>query len=234
MSRFEAVVSDFGGVLTTPLMHAFAALQEANGIPLEALGSAMARAAERNGGEQPLFELEKGAITEREFVAQLNAALTDVLGRAVDLDGFGAAFFAALQPNEELLGFMRELRGRGYRMAILTNNVREWEPLWRAMLPVDEVFELIVDSAFVGLRKPDPAIYELLLRQLGLPASAAVFLDDLEVNCDAARALGMGAVHFRDNAQAIPELEALLSGGSVGGAAAAPSGQFSEPSRSQQ
>jgi putative hydrolase of the HAD superfamily len=224
MRRFEAVVSDFGGVLTTPLMHAFAALQEANGIPLEALGSAMARAAELNGGEQPLFELEKGVLSEREFVAQLNAALTDVLGRPVDLDGFGEAFFAALQPNEELFGYMRTLRDRGYRMAILTNNVREWEPLWRAMLPVDEVFELVVDSAFVGMRKPDPAIYELLLERLGLPAAATVFLDDLEINCEAARALGIGAVHFRDNAQAIPELEALLDGASAGSAAAPAAG----------
>ena len=58
-------------------------------------------------------------------------------------------------------------------MAILTNNVREWEPLWRAMLPVDEIFELVVDSAFVGMRKPDPRIYELTLERLGLRAATA-------------------------------------------------------------
>ena len=51
---------------------------------------------------------------------------------------------------------MRELRERGYRMAILTNNVREWEELWRSKLPVDEIFELVVDSAWVGMRKPEP------------------------------------------------------------------------------
>ena len=83
---------------------------------------------------------------------------------------------------------------------MLTNNVREWEPLWRAMLPVDEIFELVVDSAFVGLRKPDPAIYELTLRRLrehdaealgDLEFSECVFIDDTEVNCDAARDLGI-------------------------------------------
>ena len=63
-----------------------------------------------------------------------------------------------------MIELMRELRGRGYRMALLTNNVREWEPLWRAMLPVDEIFEVVVDSAFVGMRKPEPEIYELTLR----------------------------------------------------------------------
>lgn len=213
MSRIEAVVSDFGGVLTTPLMHAFAALQDLKGIPLEQFGKGMARAAELAGGVQPLFELEKGTISEREFTAQLSAGVADVLGRPVDFDGFGDAFFAALHPNEELIAFMRELRGRGYRMAILTNNVREWEPLWRAMLPIDEIFELVVDSAFVGMRKPDPAIYELLLSRLGLPAEATVFVDDLQVNCEAASALGMNAVQFVSTEQTIVDIEkALLNG----------------------
>ena len=58
---------------------------------------------------------------------------------------------------------MRELSERGYRMAILTNNVREWEELWRSKLPVDEIFELVVDSAWVGMRKPEPEIYQLTI-----------------------------------------------------------------------
>ena len=67
-----------------------------------------------------------------------------------------------------MIDFMAELRGRGLRMALLTNNVREWEPLWRAKLPeLDDIFELVVDSAFVGMRKPEPEIYELTLERLG-------------------------------------------------------------------
>ncbi len=215
MTRVEAVVSDFGGVLTTPLMGAFAAIQEAHGIPLESLGAAMRLAAERNGGEPPLFELEKGTITEREFVGGLSAALSEVLRREVDLGSFGDAFFAALRPNEELFAYLRELHGRGYRMAILTNNVREWEPLWRSMLPIDEIFELVVDSAFVGIRKPDRRIYELLLERLGVAAEATVFIDDLAVNCDAARELGIRAVRFETTDQAIAEVESLLSDGAA-------------------
>ena len=65
-------------------------------------------------------------------------------------------------------------------MALLTNNVREWEPLWRSMLPVDEIFELVVDSAFVGCRKPDPEIYEITLERLGLAAGSCLFVDDVE------------------------------------------------------
>jgi putative hydrolase of the HAD superfamily len=217
MSRIEVVVSDFGGVLTSPLMEAFAAVQADSGIPWEQFGAGMARAAEL-AGKQPLFELERGAISEAEFVRQLEAGMRDVLGREVPLHGFGEQLFAALHPNEPLIDFMRTLRGRGYRMAILTNNVREWEARWRAMLPIDEIFELVVDSAFVGMRKPEPEIYELLLSRLGVAAEATVFVDDLEVNCDAARALGMHAVHFQTNEQTIAEVEALLDGGPPAGA----------------
>ena len=81
-------------------------------------------------------------------------------------------------------------------MAICTNNVREWEPRWRGMLPVDEIFDVVVDSAFVGTRKPEPRIYELTLERLGVTADAALLIDDIEINCEAARELGMGAVWF--------------------------------------
>ena len=77
-------------------------------------------------------------------------------------------------------------------MAILTNNVREWEELWRTKLPVDEIFELIVDSAWVGMRKPDPAIYRLTIERLGgLAPEQRLFVDDNELNVEAARELGM-------------------------------------------
>jgi putative hydrolase of the HAD superfamily len=109
-----------------------------------------------------------------------------------------------------MIDLMRELKERGYRMALLTNNVREWEPTWRSMLPVDEIFELVVDSAFVGCRKPEPRIYEITLERLGVPGSECLFIDDVTVNCEGARALGLTAVHFRDNEQAIAEIRSAL------------------------
>ena len=96
-------------------------------------------------------------------------------------------------------------------MALCTNNVREWEPRWRAMVPVDELFETVVDSAFVGARKPEPRIYEVVLEQVGAAPEACVLLDDFEVNCEGARAAGMAAVRFVSNEQAIPEVEAALA-----------------------
>jgi putative hydrolase of the HAD superfamily len=108
---------------------------------------------------------------------------------------------------------MRELRGRGYRMAICTNNVREWEPLWRAKLPVDEIFDVVVDSAFVGSRKPEPRIYEITLERLGVAADSALLIDDIELNCTAAEELGIRAVWFQSTEQAIAEIERALATG---------------------
>jgi putative hydrolase of the HAD superfamily len=207
----QAVISDFGGVLTSSLASAFLAVQDGLDVPLEAYGEAMAASAAESGGEIPLFALERGQITEGEFLGQLERGLATVLGRNVSLHGFGERLIAALAPNEELFAYYRGLHERGLRLALLTNNVREWEPLWRRKLPVDDIFETVVDSAFVGMRKPEPEIYALTLARLDVPAEACVFVDDLEINVDAARELGMHGIVYRDTAQAVAQLDELLS-----------------------
>lgn len=205
----RAVVCDFGGVLTTPLLHAFAAVQDDIGVSAENLGMAM-REGLAEGEELPLFRLERGEISEDEFLERLEDGLESLLGHRPHLHRFRHMFFEALDPNQQMIELMRELRADGLTMAMLTNNVREWEPLWRSMLPVDEIFETIVDSAFVGCRKPERRIYELTLERIGMPAEACLFVDDLHPNIEAAKALGMSAVHFRDNEQAIAEIRTAL------------------------
>jgi putative hydrolase of the HAD superfamily len=205
----EAIISDFGGVLTSSLLESFTAFQHSSGIALEDLGRAMAAVAERQGAN-PLFELETGRMSEAAFLGALGEQLTTDLGRPVPLHGFGERYLQNLHPNERMIGYMRELRGRGYRMAICTNNVREWEPLWRAKLPVDEIFDVVVDSAFVGARKPERRIFEITLDRLGVSPDAALLVDDVEVNCEAAREFGLAAVWFRDSGQAIAEIKAAL------------------------
>ncbi len=206
----KAVVSDFGGVVTLPLNEAFKRAHEEIGIPIEALAKAMALVASR-APEPPLWTLERGQMTEPDFIALIAGGLSEVLDRPVSLNGYGARLMRSLEPNEPLLARYRELRADGVRLAILTNNVREWHDAWRAKIPVvDELFELIVDSAFEGCRKPEPEIYALTLDRLGLPAEVCAFVDDVEVNVAAAREAGMHAIHFRDTEQAIAELDALV------------------------
>lgn len=205
-----AIISDFGGVLTSPLHHAFRGFETRSGVPLEQLGIALGAILQRDG-VHPIFELEVGRITEPECMRLIAAQLTEQLGRPIDMSDFSRELFEDLHPNEPMIEFMRALRDRGYKMAICTNNVREWEPLWRPKLPVDEIFELVIDSAFVGVRKPEPRIYELTLERLGVSADQALLLDDLELNCTAARELGLKAVWFRAPEQAIADIEAALA-----------------------
>jgi putative hydrolase of the HAD superfamily len=209
-TKITTVISDFGGVLTTPLVQSFAAVQDETGIPFEVLGGAMATIQEKDG-KHPLFELEKGNLSEAAFLAKLGDTLEPMLGHRPELHRFREIYFDALHPNEPMIKLMREAKGRGFGMGLLTNNVREWEPLWRSMLPVDEIFEVVVDSGFVGCRKPDREIYDLTLERMGGPAPQdCLFIDDTDVNCDAARDLGMSAVHYLSNDQAIPEIRAAL------------------------
>jgi putative hydrolase of the HAD superfamily len=208
--RITTVISDFGGVLTTPLVQSFAAVQDETGIPFEELAKAMGRIEEADG-KHPLYELEKGNLSEPDFLGKIGDALEPALGHRPELHRFSEIYFEALHPNPPMIDLMRAAKTAGHRMGLLTNNVREWESLWRSMLPVDEIFEVVVDSGFVGLRKPDPAIYELMLERLdGVPAEECLFIDDVDVNCAAARELGMAAVHYQHNDQAIPEIREAL------------------------
>jgi putative hydrolase of the HAD superfamily len=208
----RAVISDFGGVLTSPLEGSFQAFQDTSGVPLAELGKAMATIGARLG-VNPLFELETGRLSEPDFLAQIGVQLSAQLGRTIDMDGFGERYFAHLEPNTPMIAYMGELRERGYKLAICTNNVREWEHRWRAMLPVDEIFDVVVDSAFVGTRKPEPRIYELTLEALGVDAGSALLIDDIEANCTGARELGIQAVWFQSSEQAIADTEAALAEG---------------------
>ena len=208
--QITTVISDFGGVLTTPLVQSFAAVQDETGIPFEDLGKAMAEI-ERVDGEHPLYELEKGQLTEEDFLAKLANTLEPALGHRPELHRFREIYFDALHPNQPMIDLMREARQGGHRMALLTTPVRVWVPLGRSLPRVAFIFDLVVDSGFVGCRKPDREIYDLTLERLGgTDPRECLFIDDTDVNCRAAQELGMSAVHYRHNDQAIGEIREAL------------------------
>ena len=179
-SPIKAVISDFGGVLTTPLMNSFAAFQDRTGISPESLGrgdaddrrarrqSPPVRAGDRPDHRGPLPQRRRGGARAGARPPARDAQLQGDL-----LRGAGAE-------RADDLPHARDPARTGHRMALLTNNVREWEHLWRSMLPVDEIFELVIDSGFVGMRKPDPGIYELTVARLsGINPDDCLFVDDL-------------------------------------------------------
>ncbi|HMU26774.1 MAG TPA: HAD family phosphatase [Solirubrobacterales bacterium] len=210
MSQIKMVISDFGGGLTTPLVEAFASVQDRVGIPPKTFGEAL-RALNEREGTNPLFELECGRITEKEFQVQLADGLEPLLGHRPEIEDFGLLLFEALDPNPGMIDLIREVRRDGIRTSLLTNNVKEWEVKWRSMMPIDELFETVVDSAFVGCRKPDPRIYNLTLERVGLDPEECIFIDDMKINIDAANELGLHGVHFRETAQVRAEVHDLLA-----------------------
>ncbi|MEH3054415.1 MAG: HAD-IA family hydrolase [Patulibacter minatonensis] len=205
---------DFGGVLSQPIPELFRSYERKTGIPPAALQQAMADAAQERFGLPALAPIELGLLTERQWGADLrrHLALRDPsldLGRA-ELETFGAQWFAGEQPQAGVRELMVDVRAAGTRTAVLTNNVVEWGPHWRAVAQVDELAELVVDSCEIGARKPDPAIFAAAAALAGTAPEANVLIDDLPENTAAARAAGWQTVTFACVHQVRAELGVLL------------------------
>jgi len=207
--RITTVVCDYGGVLTNPLAETFAAFADAAGVPVKDLQRAFDAATARHG-RSPMADLETARCTEAEMVARV---LAELPGHGMEILGgrpFGELWFRGRTANAELLAFLRGLRADGYRLALLTNNVREWERRWRATIPVEELFTTVVDSSQEGVRKPDPEIYRRLLARIPATAQECLFLDDTEENLITASELGMEAVLFTSPRETVDAITAVL------------------------
>jgi putative hydrolase of the HAD superfamily len=204
----SALVVDFGGVLTADLSVAMGDWAESVGIGRAAFGALLKRwlwpdtAAEVVAN--PVHQLERGEIDVPEFERLLAAQLTTLDGSPVVAAGLLDGMFAGFAVDEDMLGLVREVRESGVRTALLSNS-------WGNEYPdMDGLFDVVVISGEVGMRKPEPRIYTLTLDLLGVPASACVFVDDFPLNVDAATALGMLGVRHRTYAQTSAELETLF------------------------
>lgn len=144
--------------------------------------------------DHPWHRLERGEISFDE-VRRLNKIALEAAGIAMPPpppDGSRDSFSFELNPP--VVELVHDLRAAGIRLGVLTNNIREFRPMWRSMLDFDGLFDDIVDSHEVGLRKPNPAIYRLALERLGAQAERTAFLDDVPSNVEAAVSVGMRAV----------------------------------------
>ena len=156
--------------------------------------------------------LETGHLSLADYLSGLERRAPEVLGRPLDFEAYRAFTAAsAIAVHWPVVHRIRRLRDDGVRLALLTNNVKEFGSSWRATFPVDELFPVVVDSSEVGMRKPDSAIYEHTCALLEVEPSAAVFLDDLDENVAAAAALGIETVQFgADPVVSLAELDAIL------------------------
>lgn len=210
MRAIEAVVFDLGGVVLESPLQAIARYERAHGLPPQAIN----RAAVRAGDNGAWARLERGELTAASFCAPFEADCR-ACGITVNAAELMAAIARASVVRPRMVEAIETIRARGLRVGALTNTwitdgPRPWQPL-------RERFDVFVESVAVGMRKPDPRIYVLVCRELGVAPERAVFLDDIGANLKPARALGMRTIKVDEPEQALRELAeqlgfALLSG----------------------
>jgi putative hydrolase of the HAD superfamily len=193
-----AVAFDYGGVLTYSAFAGFGEYAAELGLPGDALVTFFR-------DDPQMARLETGLITSREFMKYVCIEAERRHGQRIDIRRLGAAAAQGQVLNPEMIALVAEVKSHD-TTALLTNNVAE--AAWRATFPF-ELFDVVVDSSEVGVRKPDPEIYRALLEKLDCPAGAVAFVDDLAANVKAAAELGINAILFTDHASCRAELVRL-------------------------
>jgi putative hydrolase of the HAD superfamily len=181
-----AVAFDFAGVVSVDPLAGLRAYEAELGLPDNSLAGFMR-------GDPQMARLEVGEISARDFLKYICVEAEARHGTRLDIRRVAVGVEWGQQLNPEMVELVGEVHRR-CATALLTNNVREAVD-WRGQLPAD-IFDHIIDSSAVGLRKPSPEIYEELLRRLDRPAEEVVFLDDFEENLPPAAALGITAIQF--------------------------------------
>src|SRR5579859_2335715 len=196
--RYRGLLVDYGGVLTSNLFDSFRAFCEAEGLEPDAISSRFGLDEE---SRRMLIEFECGRMTEEEFEPQFAATLGVAPAGLID------RLFAGSAPEETMLDAVRRARQAGVRTGLISNSwgTRRYD---RAQLA--ELFDGVVISGEVGIRKPAREMYVMGAERIGMAPTKCVFVDDLPFNLDPAAALGMATVHHTTAAQTIAELEGLL------------------------
>lgn len=209
----KGVLIDWGGVLTTSLSEAIGAWLAADRIDVPHYRDVMTRmvdGAYADGAaaarENLIHALERGEIETAAFERALAARLRTIDGEQPVAEGILTRMFAAFHPVEPMYDMLRAARAAGLRTCLVSNS-------WGAEYPRegwDEVFDGVVISGEVGMRKPEEGIFRHALDLIGLEAHQCVFIDDIEANITAARRLGIHGIHHTEPAATLAELERLL------------------------
>jgi putative hydrolase of the HAD superfamily len=197
---------DYGGVLTTSMAASFRAFCADVGLPRNLLFDLVTRAY-RDAGDGLIQQLETGRLDAATFSRQVVELLRQQTGVVMPAEELIPWLFAHVRPDERMLGAVAAVRAAGVPTALVSNSWGE-ETYPHDRLP--DALDVVVVSGEVGLRKPDPAIFELACERLGVAPPDCVFVDDLPANAEAAEALGMAAVVHRDPDTTIPAVAAHL------------------------
>ncbi|SFC72120.1 putative hydrolase of the HAD superfamily [Nocardioides terrae] len=209
MTQVEAVVLDYGGVMTTPMGDSIRAWIAADGIDPQSFSRTLKAWLARDApAGTPIHRLETGELDADEFGVLLAAELARHDGEPVDPEGLLGRLFAEIRVESAMFDLVADLRPLGVRTGLLSNS-------WGDIYPRERIaaaFDHVVISAEVGLRKPQPEIFRLALDGLGVAAGQAVFVDDAEPNLIGARAVGLRTILHTDPVTTRAELVALVPG----------------------
>ena len=205
MPDLTALVVDFGGVLTTSLRESFTAFVEAEDVDGEHLHEVLFK----DYAEGPLVKgIETGRLTMEEFERELAARLRTRTGSPLVADGLVKRMFAGSSADSRMIRAVAKAREAGFKTGLLSNSWGNRDSY--EFEHFDTLFDAVVISGEVGLRKPDPEIYALAARDLGVAPEQCVFVDDIDRNIRGAVAAGMVGVHHSETETTLQELEALL------------------------
>jgi putative hydrolase of the HAD superfamily len=209
-TTIKAVIFDFGGVFTDSPFHAFSAYGEKIGASQQQV-SDIVFGGYAVDSDHPWHKVERGEIS-LECAREGIMALGRKQGLEVDIwDVFMSMAENGGGLREDLVGYVSTIRAAGLATGIITNNVAEFRDHWRGMLPVAELFDFVVDSSEVGMRKPNPAIFEKALTISGFRAEQVIFVDDFEGNVLAAEAMHIRSILVDgDGAKTIADLDTIL------------------------
>lgn len=203
---FRAVIFDLGGVVFPSPFEAFDAYDHGNDLKKGTMRALIRRSSESGAWAA----LERGELSMDEFIVALEAEAI-ATGLQLDARRLMGLIGSSLGPRPEMAHAIKQIRANGLRTAALTNNwTDEKQRSSPSGLRETGLFDVIVESAIEGLRKPDPRIYALALARLDVLASEAVFLDDLGMNLKPARDMGIRTIKVVDPDIAIAELETVL------------------------
>jgi epoxide hydrolase-like predicted phosphatase len=204
-TSYRALIVDFGGVLTTPLQDAMAEFCADTGIELQDLVRAALGA--YTGHEDSLVtDFETGKISEEEFARAFSARLKEISGRVIEPEGLVRRLFR-VRLEESMLDTVRSARRSGLKTGLLSNS---WGTDLYPRRRLAELFDAVVISGEVGLRKPDPEIFRLTTDKLGVEPRECVFVDDHPGHLQAALEVGMTTVLHRSPEVTLAELRGLL------------------------
>ena len=204
---YKGLIVDFGGVLTTPIFESFAAFCAEHGVDPKRLSDYLRSAFELTDAPSPIHMLEMGQLDHKEWERMLAEAMSEGLDAPIDSSDLTLRLFSGVRPEPSMVMAVHALRAHGIKTALCSNS---WGPGGYPRDMFETMFDAVVISGEVGLRKPDAEIYLMTAAKIGLEPQDCVFVDDFQTNIAGAEALGMKGVHHTDPPTTVADLSEIF------------------------